>query len=48
MPEVHSVLLFLHNGMGVKGLPGNAGPDFKVVPLDYAEVAYENFTWLSV
>ena len=47
-PEVHNVLLFLHNGMGAKGLPVNAGSDFKVVPLDYAEVAYENFVWLSV
>ncbi len=47
-PEVHNLLLFLHNGMGTKGLPVNAGHDFKVVPLDYAEVAHENFIRLSV
>ena len=47
-PEVHNLVLFLHSGMGTKGLPVNAGHDFKVVPLDYAEVAYENFIWLSV
>jgi hypothetical protein len=34
--------------MGTKGLPVNAGSDFKVVPLVYAEVAYESFIWLSV
>jgi hypothetical protein len=47
-PELHNVLLFLHNGWDARNLPQSAGDDFRVVPLSYAEVAVGDFIQLSV
>lgn len=48
MPEVQNVLLFLHRGPSTLSFPAEAGDDFKVVLLDYAEVAENNFLRLSL
>lgn len=48
LPVVRNLLLFLHNDMRVGDIPHKAGRDFEVVPLDYAEAAFENLIRLKV
>jgi hypothetical protein len=47
LPVVKNVLLFLHNGMSIGGIPQKAGRDFEVVPVDYSEAAFENLIRLK-
>ena len=48
LPEVQNVLLFLHTNADAKAIPSKAGLDFKVVALDYAEVAVDNYIALGL
>jgi hypothetical protein len=47
-PEVQNVLLFLHAHADAKAIPSKAGHDFKVVALDYGEVAVDNYISLRL
>jgi hypothetical protein len=47
-PEVCNVLLYFYSGPSGKPVLDKAGSDFKVVLMDYAEVAYDNFIRFSV